>query len=133
MALEKKETTIERDGRVWVLRRPGRGGLARLARRLAVAADNGMGLVSSALMDLDGRGLEMEAILHEYLVQGPDDWRVIDPQTKKPSVRDDGRPLWSFEEADADEFAAVGEGALAFHATFRNVDARFGAGGGRPA
>lgn len=86
-----------------------------------------MGGVSEILINMDGRGLEMEALLHEYLTAGPDDWR--DRDDKGTPVAVDGRPVWSFDDVDADEFGQVGEATIEFHASFRDVDRRFRADG----
>lgn len=128
MALEKKTKALTLDGgRSFVLTRPGRGGVARIARRIAGATDNGMGMPSMHLTSEDGRGIEMEAVLVEYVTTCPEDWIAKDKATGKPRYHDGTtRPILDLESIDAEEFATVGEEALAFHATFRDVDRRFG-------
>lgn len=130
MALERPTKTVTRGTRTWILTRPGRGGIARIARRIAQATDNGMGAPSLAVVDLDGAGIEMEAILAEYLTSAPDDWRA--QRDGKPANTASGTPLWAFDDCDAGEFAEVGEEARAYHRTFRDVDARFGTRPGQP-
>ena len=119
MSLQKPTHEIVIDGQRFVLKRPGRGGVARVAVRISqrIAGDG-------QLYALDGRGVRMEAILHEYLVEGPADWRLKDG--KGNPVLDAGKPVWTFEDADPDLFGKVGEAAMEFHDTFRDVDARFG-------
>lgn len=129
MALDPKIQQVTRGNRAWTLTRPGRGGIARIARRIAQATDNGTGVPSLAIADLDGIGIEMEAVLAEYLTQAPEDWQAV--RDGKPAKGADGRSLWDFDKVDAAEFAEVGEEALTFHRTFRAVDGRFRAGAGQ--
>lgn len=129
MALDPKTQQVTRGNRTWTLTRPGRGGIARIARRIAQATDNGGGVPSLALADLDGVGIEMEAVLAEYLTQAPEDWQAM--RDGKPAKTPDGRALYDFDKVDAGEFAEVGEEALTFHRSFRAVDGRFRAGAGQ--
>jgi len=124
MSLTKKEKEFAtEDGRTFLFRRPGRGGIRRIARRLAIELGGGGGFnpIADALDTLDGRGLNMEALLQEYLVEAP--WKKLDPPPDAPDSADRD---WDFEEVDAAEFAAVGEEVLVFHESFREVDSRFG-------
>ena len=119
MSLRKTTHEFEIDKQRFVLKRPGRGGVARVAVRISqrIAGDG-------QLYALDGRGVRMEAILHEYLAEGPDAWRLKD--AKGNPVLDAGKPVWTFEDAEPDLFGRVGEAAIEFHDSFRDVDARFG-------
>ena len=131
MALEPKTQQVTRENRTWTLTRPARGGIARIARRIAQATDNGTGVPSLAVADLDGVGIEMEAVLAEYLTDAPTDWHAK-TSDGKPAKTAEGRQRYDFDKVDAAEFAEVGEEALKFHATFRAVDGRFRAGGSQP-
>lgn len=123
MSLRKTTHEFEIDKQRFVLKRPGRGGVARVAVRISqrIAGDG-------QLYALDGRGVRMEAILHEYLTEGPDAWRLKDG--KGNPVLDAGKPVWTFEDAEPDLFGRVGEAAIEFHDGFRDVDARFGVSSG---
>lgn len=111
-----------------VLRRPGRAGIGRIANRVAIGLRNDqMGIVQ----DRDGRGVEMDAVLAEYVSVLPDELAILDSNGKQ--ALDGGRPMLDGEKVPADLYAAIGEAAVAWHATFRAVDARFGAGVGAPA
>lgn len=129
MSLHKPIKELDVDGQRIVLRRPGRGGIERLHRRLAASLSDAYGGVNGALLELDGEGIEMAAVLHEYLVEGPDEWRARD-RAGKVTADERGRPLWDFEDAEIDLFGRVGQEAVAFHRSFRGFDARFRAGAG---
>lgn len=109
--------------RAFTLRRPGRGGIARIPAYLARAYVGLSGAAAAFLEGEDGTGLRMEAVLSEYIVACPDDWR------QKHVAGNSGRPALDFDRVDPEEFAEVGKRVLAFHARFRGVDAQFGLGG----
>ena len=119
MSLQKNVKELDFDGQRVVLKRPGRGGISRIAVRISHRIQG-----DPTIAQLDGAGVEMEAILHEYLAEGPAEWRLKD--SKGNPVLNEGKPVWTFEEADPDLFGRVGEAAVEFHRGFRDVDARFG-------
>lgn len=128
MSLKRATREVTYEGQTFVLRRPGRGGLARLFRHLSERVVGFDGQVSDTLLSIDGTGIEMEVVLHEYLADGPDEWRARGDDGK-PLTTPRKQPAWDFEDVDAEAFAHVGEEAVAFHRSFRDVDARFGFGG----
>jgi len=117
--LKRPEKVVEVDGVRFVLRRPGRGGIGRIARRLATLSQDALGNIDGPLLALDGAGIQMEAVLHEYLIDGPDEWRDKDAPKQ---------PAWDFDDADAELFAEVGEAAVDFHESFLETDDRFSGG-----
>lgn len=105
-----------------ILRRPGRAGIARIANRMAIGLRNdGMGVIG----ERDGRGVEMDAVLAEYVHTLPDELAQIDGNGKQ--VTELGRPMLDAEKVPPDLYAALGEAAVRWHNSFRSVDARFGA------
>lgn len=112
------ERTYERAGRAWVFRRPGIAGLIRIPGH--VASLMAMGGAFPQLMDgRMGRAIDGRAILTEYLTACPSDWlaKRQDPNASRPTV--------DYDAVDPEEFADVAEAAIAFHESFRGVDARF--------
>lgn len=106
---------------IFELKRPGFGGLKRMARKIAASVGGGTDI---NLVDaLFGAGLEMEAVISEYL-----DSTTAQEWTRTPE-RPGGRPggEWDFETVDAGDMSDVGRAALDFHRTFCSVDRSFGA------
>ncbi len=112
------EKAVTVNDRAFTLRRPGRGGIARIPAHIARALAAG-GMFPDVVEQMDGDGVRMEAVLREYLVACPDDWKAKNQPDGAP------RPLLDFENVDPAEFEEVGRAALAFHDTFRDVDTRF--------
>ena len=119
--LKKHEKECELpDGRKYKLVRPGRGGLGRIPRRIAGVVQTPFG-PNDTLWDLDGTGVQAEALLQEYLTVAPDDsWKRVDGQYR----RSGGETVqeWDLEDVDGEDFVAMATEVLAFHATFRHLD-----------
>ena len=77
MSLQKNVKELDFDGQRVVLKRPGRGGISRIAVRISHRIQG-----DPTIAQLDGAGVEMEAILHEYLAEGPAEWRLKDSKGK---------------------------------------------------
>lgn len=113
------EQAFDLNGRAFVLRRPGMGGLMRIPNHVArLFAEAGM-LPGYAEQQM-GQAIEMRALLVEYAAVVPDDWKA----KKQPDGA--SRPAIDFDAIDPAEFAEVGRRAVEFHAGFRELDAQFG-------
>jgi hypothetical protein len=108
-------------------KRPGFEGLKRIAKHYAVAIADAnpfnAGAPSPVVESEIGRGALMEAVLREYLETAPDHWWA---GNKQPEA---GKPGLVNCDQDIEEFLQVGEAALKFHGTFRDLDARLRASG----
>lgn len=119
------EQAFDLNGRAFVLRRPGMGGLMRIPNHVArLFAEAGM-LPGYAEQQM-GQAIQMRALIVEYAAVVPDDWKA-----KKQPEGPASRPLIDFDAIDPVEFAEVGRRAVAFHEGFRELDAQFGSAEGK--
>ena len=92
LAPSEQQVTLElHDGRTlrFTLRRPGRRGLANI--QLRIADTYGRVMAPGLLQQNDGTGIEMDAVLAEYLAEAPAEYVQADAktETKRPVLKED--------------------------------------------